>query len=220
MFKSFSALHILLTRHHLSLLLLAVSKICKSLQNTPLSFSEIFKPFRLSNFMNKDTQYLEEAYQIILEKSAEVCKHSKDGCDCNSCKDCKANQKESKKELSPKQKKIAQQAPPPDKITGADFAALKKKKVKEGFAFDNLFKSIIAENSKKVEMGPFIVSGPQEKSKKAFQVFQDLDGERIQDDVDYLVYKLDGTSDELLGKDVMKLDPFEIDFIQKSGSED
>ena len=36
------------------------------------------------------------------------------------------------KKLSPKQKKIAQAAPPPDKITGADFAALKsKKKLKE-----------------------------------------------------------------------------------------
>ena len=35
-------------------------------------------------------------------------------------------------ELSPKQKKIAQAAPPPDKITGADFATLKsKKKLKE-----------------------------------------------------------------------------------------
>ena len=35
-------------------------------------------------------------------------------------------------ELNPKQKKIAQAAPPPDKITGADFAALKsKKKLKE-----------------------------------------------------------------------------------------
>jgi hypothetical protein len=31
-------------------------------------------------------------------------------------------------ELSPKQKKIAQAAPPPDKITGADFATLKSKK--------------------------------------------------------------------------------------------
>ena len=173
--------------------------------------------------MNKDLQYLEEAYQTILEKSAEVCKHAEKGCDCDGCKDCKANQKESKedskedsKELSPKQKKIAQAAPPPDKITGADFAALKKKKkatVEEAY-------EAILEASKKVEMGPFIVSGPHEKSKKAFQVFQDLDGERIQDDVDYLVYKLDGTSDELLGKDVLKLDPFEIDFIQKSGSED
>jgi len=32
-----------------------------------------------------------------------------------------------KKELSPKQKKIAAAAPPEDKITGADFKALKKK---------------------------------------------------------------------------------------------
>ena len=37
-----------------------------------------------------------------------------------------------KKKLSPKQKKIAQAAPPPDEITGADFKALnKKKKVNE-----------------------------------------------------------------------------------------
>ena len=35
---------------------------------------------------------------------------------------------EEKKELSAKQKKIAAAAPPPDKITGADFAALKSKK--------------------------------------------------------------------------------------------
>lgn len=35
---------------------------------------------------------------------------------------------EEKKELSGKQKKIAAAAPPPDKITGADFAALKSKK--------------------------------------------------------------------------------------------
>ena len=32
--------------------------------------------------------------------------------------------------MSPKQKKIAAKAPPPDKITGADFAVLKKEKAK------------------------------------------------------------------------------------------
>jgi hypothetical protein len=163
--------------------------------------------------MNKDFQLLEEAYLTILEKSAGTCKNSKK--DCDDCEDCKDNQKKSK-ELSPKQKKIAQAAPPPDKITGADFAALKKKKkatVEEAY-------EAILEKARKVEFGPSAISGPQEKSKKAFQVFQDLDGERIKDDVDYLVYKLDGTSDELLGKDVLALDPFEIDFIQKSGSED
>jgi hypothetical protein len=166
--------------------------------------------------MNKDFQLLEEAYQTILEKSAATCKNSEKGCDCDDCEDCKDNQKKSKKELSPKQKKIAQAAPPPDKITGADFAALSKKKkatVEEAY-------EAILEKSREVEFGPSPISGPQEKSKKAFQVFQDLDGERIKDDVDYLVYKLDGTSDELLGKDVLALDPFEIDFIQKSGSED
>jgi hypothetical protein len=36
--------------------------------------------------------------------------------------------KEADKNLSPKQKEIASQAPPEDKITGADFAALRKKK--------------------------------------------------------------------------------------------
>jgi hypothetical protein len=38
---------------------------------------------------------------------------------------------ESNKELSPKQKKIARAAPPPDKITGADFKALRHKKEDE-----------------------------------------------------------------------------------------
>ena len=37
-----------------------------------------------------------------------------------------------KKKLSKKQKKIAQAAPPPDEITGADFKALNKKNVDEG----------------------------------------------------------------------------------------
>ena len=174
--------------------------------------------------MNKDTQYLEEAYQTILEKSAKVCKYSEDNCDCNGCKDCKANQKDNQKkskELSPKQKKLAQQAPPPDKITGADFAALKKKKekVKEGFTFDNLYKSIIAENSKKVEFGPSAISGPFEKSKKSFEIFKDNHGERIEDDASYIVHMKDDVSnevsEELLGKDVLALDPFDIIKIEK-----
>ena len=51
--------------------------------------------------MNKDAQLIAEAYETLLE---------------------------AKKKLSPAQKKIAQQAPPPDEITGADFKALKGKK--------------------------------------------------------------------------------------------
>jgi len=39
---------------------------------------------------------------------------------------------EAEQELSPKQKKIAAAAPPEDKITGADFAAMKKGKKDEG----------------------------------------------------------------------------------------
>ena len=168
--------------------------------------------------MNKDTQYLEEAYQTILEKSAEVCKYSEDNCDCNGCKDCKANQKDNQKkskELSPKQKKIAQAAPPPDKITGADFAALKKKKkatVEEAY-------EAILEASKKVEFGPSAISGPFEKSKRAFEIFKDNHGERIEDDASYIVHMKDDVSnevsEELLGKDVLKLDPFDIIKIEK-----
>jgi hypothetical protein len=167
--------------------------------------------------MDKDFQLLEEAYKTILEKSAGTCKNSKK--DCDGCEDCKDNQKKSKKELSPKQKKIAQAAPPPDEITGEDFAALKKKKVKEGFAFDNLYKSIIAENSKKVEFGPSAISGPFEKSKKAFEIFKDNHGERIEDDASYVVHMKDDVSNEvskeLLGKDVLALDPFDIIKIEK-----
>jgi hypothetical protein len=43
----------------------------------------------------------------------------------------RAKKNESNKELSPKQKKIAGAAPPPDKITGADFKALQKDKNKK-----------------------------------------------------------------------------------------
>lgn len=57
------------------------------------------------NIMNKDIKNIGDAYEMLLE---------------------------AKKKLSPAQKKIAAQAPPPDEITGADFKALKgKKKVNE-----------------------------------------------------------------------------------------
>lgn len=166
--------------------------------------------------MNKDIKYIEEAYETILEKSSKNCCNT--SCeDCEDCDDCKADKE---KKLSSKQKKIAQAAPPPDKITGADFAALKKKKVKEGLTFNELYRAVIGEASKEMDFSPSLISGPFAKSKRAFEVFKDLDGNRIEDDADYLVMKLDGTSDELLGRDVLALDPFEIDFIQKSGVED
>ena len=41
--------------------------------------------------MNKDANLLAEAYQKILERN-EHCKWAKEGCDCNECKECKANQ--------------------------------------------------------------------------------------------------------------------------------
>ena len=53
------------------------------------------------------------------------------GCGCGCSKPgCKGACKKSSKSLSPKQKKIAGAADPKDKITGADFKALKKAKKK------------------------------------------------------------------------------------------
>ena len=67
--------------------------------------------------MNKDTQLLAEAYELIAEK---------------------------KKKLVGGQKKLAAQAPPPDEITGADFKALKAKK-KKGDALKEAYEEIIEE---------------------------------------------------------------------------
>ena len=48
---------------------------------------------------------------------------------CSTC-GCGMTGKKSAKKLSPKQKKLAGASNPKDKITGADFKALKKKKGK------------------------------------------------------------------------------------------
>lgn len=42
--------------------------------------------------MNKDANLLAEAYQKVLE-GTEHCKYAKEGCDCDGCEECKANQK-------------------------------------------------------------------------------------------------------------------------------
>jgi hypothetical protein len=82
----------------------------------------------------KDQQLLAEAYNLVSEK-----KHAKN-CDCKDCK--KGTEK-----LSPAQKKMAQAAPPPDKITGADFKSLKKVK-EELSSFKALYNKVIAEGKK------------------------------------------------------------------------
>jgi len=93
--------------------------------------------------MHNDEKLLSEAYATMLEK-AEHCRYAVNGCECEECEEClehkekEENKKsEDEKELSPKQKKLAQKAPPFNKITGADFAASKNKKkkakVKESF---------------------------------------------------------------------------------------
>jgi len=58
---------------------------------------------------------------------------------------------EKKKKLSPKQKKIAQAAPPPDEITGADFKALKSKKNE---TLEDILEAYIKLNEKKTDPKP------------------------------------------------------------------
>ena len=60
------------------------------------------------------------------KESKQMCKGCGCGCSKPGCKG--ACKKSGKKSLSPKQKKIAGAADPKDKITGADFKALKKAK--------------------------------------------------------------------------------------------
>lgn len=52
--------------------------------------------------MNKDAEFLAEAYQKVLEGNMH-CKAAKDGCDCDKCEECKENQTvdEAKKAAKP-----------------------------------------------------------------------------------------------------------------------
>ena len=91
--------------------------------------------------LSKDQDLLAEAYTLV-EKTCK-CAAKGGSCKCDGCKECKANQKD-KKQLSSAQKKIAQAAPPPNKITGADFEALKK----EGLNFKDMFAAVMNESAK------------------------------------------------------------------------
>jgi hypothetical protein len=71
--------------------------------------------------MNKDSQFLAEAYELIAEK---------------------------KKKLVGKQKELAASAPPPDEITGADFKALKAKK-KKGDELKEAYETVVESVVKK-----------------------------------------------------------------------
>ena len=88
---------------------------------------------------NNDVKLLEEAYQTILEKS-NTCKSAKDGCDCDNCKECKANQK---KNVSSKSKQKRNNELPSflKKNKEANAPASKKKnklEIKEGVLFDEV----------------------------------------------------------------------------------
>lgn len=72
--------------------------------------------------MNKDSQFLAEAYELIIEK---------------------------KKKLVGKQKEIAAAAPPPDEITGADFKALKNKKKKKKDELKEAYETVVESVVKK-----------------------------------------------------------------------
>lgn len=109
-------------------------------------------PLLSNTGLSRDMDSLAEAYEVMTNSGPKkcACKHAAKGCDCGGCDECKANQQpveESKKKLSPAQKKIAQAAPPPDEITGADFKALakKKKEMKESSNFKSLYHSVMNE---------------------------------------------------------------------------
>lgn len=119
--------------------------------------------------MNKDVKQLQEAFDLISEKRS----------------------------LSAKQKKkIAQAAPPPDEITGADFAALKKKKklkdVKEGTRFRDVWKHIMNEGISFSEV------------KKGHQ---------------YVVTFVDGTEKTLKGESVLMLDQNRVKSVEPAHKE-
>jgi len=118
--------------------------------------------------MNKDVKQLQEAFDLISEKRS----------------------------LSAKQKKIAQAAPPPDEITGADFAALKKKKklkdVKESTRFRDVWKHIMNEGISFSEV------------KKGHQ---------------YVVTFVDGTEKTLKGESVLMLDQNRVKSVEPAHKE-
>jgi len=61
--------------------------------------------------MNSDSHLLFEAYKKAINEHASTCEYAKEGCKCNGCKDCKANQtknEDSEEELGPDPKDLAQ----------------------------------------------------------------------------------------------------------------
>ena len=125
--------------------------------------------------MNNELNQLKEAFNLILEK----------------------HKKNAKKKLSAKQKKIAQAAPPPDQITGADFAALKKKKktktLKEKFSFNQIWESAMNEGY--------------------------VDFSKVHPEAQYIVKLTDGSKKILKGESVLMFDKEDIESIEPAHKE-
>ena len=107
--------------------------------------------------MNKDAEFLAEAYQKVLEGNMH-CKAAKDGCDCDKCEECKENQTvdEAKKAAKPdyididkdgdkkesmkkafKDKEAPTSDDGPDGETYSEYLARKKKKEKKSMHKEN-----------------------------------------------------------------------------------
>jgi rubrerythrin len=106
--------------------------------------------------MNKDVQFLAEAYNQVVKGKSEPKKVS-NCCEapetyehsglCSKCKEhAEFAPMEEAKKLSKAQKKIAAAAPPPDKITGADFKALKGKKKDLEEAYQTIYENVEDKN--------------------------------------------------------------------------
>ena len=78
--------------------------------------------------MNKDVEFLAEAYLKVLEKKP-PCSAAKKGCKCDDCGDCEKNQHihEAKNDHS-KNKELAKKYPPYDKVTRGDIITAAKQK--------------------------------------------------------------------------------------------
>lgn len=163
--------------------------------------------------LSKDQDMLAEAYEVMTNRGTKTCtcKYAAKGCDCNGCQDCKDNHEQldeakKAKKLSSAQKKIAQAAPPPDEITGSDFAALKKKKtMKEGFSFKDLYNAIMTEGEYKPDLSTKApISGPLEHDKLVLMLRRLSNGEisSIDPESPYVATLKDGTKKPLKGESV------------------
>jgi hypothetical protein len=98
----------------------------------------------------KDQELLAEAYNLVSEKKYK-CKHAAKGCDCDGCKECKANQKpleEAKKKAKPDYMDVDKDGNKKESMKKALKDKAKKEVKEELSSFKALFNKVIAEGKK------------------------------------------------------------------------